>query len=93
MTVVASFPGSITNAGQLGGGSGKHASDYRSSMKHLEQAIAAQAQGALLRTIQGDVLSTIDFTMCFQPLEPPPAHVLCQRTPVATRLLVQTGLL
>jgi hypothetical protein len=29
MTVVTSFPGSITHAGQLGGGSGKHASDCR----------------------------------------------------------------
>ena len=29
MTVVTSFPGSITHAGQLGGGSGKHASACR----------------------------------------------------------------
>ena len=29
MTVVTSFPGSITHAEQLGGGSGKHASDCR----------------------------------------------------------------
>jgi hypothetical protein len=29
MTVVSSFPGSITHARQLGGGSGKHASDCR----------------------------------------------------------------
>src|SRR5712691_6035763 len=75
----------------------RHISDKRVWLARCTCAFSCNAvvwsNGYQLRTIQGDVLSTIYVTMCFQPLEPPPAHVLLHRTPVAAGLLVHPGLL